>query len=131
MCGYLVNRLLSRIPTLIFISMLVFLIIQAPPGDYLTTYITELQSQGEAVDPQKIAYLRAQYGLDRPYYQQCLVWITGLAQGDLGYSFEYSLPVSEVLGDRLLLTILVSAATILFIWVVSVPIGTYSVTHQY
>lgn len=131
MFGYLVNRLLTMIPTLIVISMLVFLIIQAPPGDYLTTYITELQSQGEAVDPQKIAYLRAQYGLDRPLYEQYLVWIAGLVQGDLGYSFEYSLPVTEVVGDRLLLTIIVSAATIIFIWVVSFPIGIYSATHQY
>ncbi len=131
MFGYLVNRLLTMIPTLIVISMLVFLIIQAPPGDFLTTYITELQSQGEGVDPQKIAYLRAQYGLDRPFYEQYLVWIVGLAQGDLGYSFEYGLPVSEVVGDRLLLTLIVSAATILFIWVVSFPIGIYSATHQY
>ena len=131
MLGYLVNRVLTMIPTLFVISVLVFLIIQAPPGDYLTTYIEELKSQGEAVDPAKIQYLREQYGLDRPLYQQYLVWVTGLLRGDLGYSFEYGLPVSEVVGDRLLLTVIVSAATILFVWVVSFPIGIYSATRQY
>jgi peptide/nickel transport system permease protein len=131
MLGYLVNRILTMIPTLFVISVLVFLIIQAPPGDYLSTYITELQSQGEAVDADKINYLRAQYGLDKPMYEQYLVWVTGLLRGDLGYSFEYSLPVSEVVGDRLILTIIVSAATILFIWIVSFPIGIYSATRQY
>lgn len=131
MFGYVVHRLLTMIPTLFAISVLVFLIIQAPPGDYLTTYINELQSQGEAVDPQKIAYLRSQYGLDRPIHEQYFLWILALLQGDLGYSFEYGLPVSEVVGDRLMLTIIVSAATIIFIWVVSFPIGIYSATHQY
>ncbi len=131
MLGYVVNRLLTMIPTLIVISMLVFVIIQAPPGDYLSTYINELQSQGEAVDPDKIVFLRAQYGLDKPFYIQYLYWVGGLLQGDLGYSFEYSLPVEDVVGDRLLLTIIVSAATIIFIWVVSFPIGIYSATHQY
>lgn len=131
MLGYLVNRVLTMIPTLFVISVLVFLIIQAPPGDYLTTYIEELKSQGEAVDPAKIQYLREQYGLDRPLYEQYLVWVTGLLRGDLGYSFEYGLPVSEVVGDRLMLTVIVSAATILFVWVVSFPIGIYSATRQY
>ncbi|GIK97940.1 MAG: ABC transporter permease [Alphaproteobacteria bacterium] len=131
MLGYLVNRVLTMIPTLFVISVLVFLIIQAPPGDYLTTYIEELKSQGEAVDPAKIQYLREQYGLDRPLYQQYLVWVIGLLRGDLGYSFEYGLPVSEVVGDRLMLTVIVSAATILFVWVVSFPIGIYSATRQY
>ena len=131
MFGYLVNRILTMVPTLFVISVLVFLIIQAPPGDYLTTYIDELQSQGESVDPEKIRFLREQYGLDKPLYEQYLVWVTGLLQGDLGYSFEYSMPVSEVVGDRLILTIVVSAATILFIWIVSFPIGIYSATRQY
>lgn len=131
MFGYVVNRLLTMIPTLFVISILVFLIIQAPPGDYLTTYINELTSQGERVAPEKIEFLRTQYGLDKPFYVQYLLWVGGLLQGDLGYSFEYSLPVGDVVGDRLLLTIIVSAATIIFIWVVSFPIGIYSATHQY
>jgi peptide/nickel transport system permease protein len=131
MFGYVIQRLFIMIPTLLVISVLIFLIIQAPPGDYLSTYMAELQSQGEAVDPAKIAYLRAQYGLDQPFHIQYIRWVTALLQGDMGYSFEYGLPVNEVVGDRLLLTIVVSAATIAFIWIVSFPIGIYSATHQY
>lgn len=131
MFGYLVRRLFIMVPTLLLISVLVFVIIQAPPGDYLTTYINELQSQGESVDQAKIDFLRHQYGLDRSIVEQYLVWIGNLVQGDLGYSFEYNLPVNEVVGDRLWLTMIVSAATILFVWVVSFPIGIYSAVRQY
>src|SRR5215813_3201283 len=112
MFSYLMKRLFIMIPTLLVISVLVFLIIQAPPGDYLTTYINELQAQGDTHAAEKIEFLRAQYGLDKPFYIQYLKWVGGLLQGDLGYSFEYNLPVREVVGDRLLLTIIVSAATI-------------------
>ena len=131
MFGYLVRRLFIMVPTLLLISVLVFVIIQAPPGDYLTTYINELQSQGEAVDQAKIDFLRHQYGLDRSIVEQYLYWLGNLVQGDLGYSFEYNLPVNEVVGDRLWLTMIVSAATIVFIWVVSFPIGIYSAVRQY
>lgn len=131
MFGYLLRRLFIMVPTLLLISMLVFAIIQAPPGDYLTTYINELQSQGEAVDQSKIDFLRHQYGLDRSIVEQYLLWVGNLVRGDLGYSFEYNLPVNEVVGDRLWLTMIVSAATILFIWIVSFPIGIYSAVRQY
>jgi peptide/nickel transport system permease protein len=131
MLRYTIHRILIMIPTLIAISLIVFVIIQLPPGDYLSTYIAELQSQGEAVDEQKIQFLREQYGLDQPLLVQYAKWVWGLLQGDLGYSFEYGLPVSEVVGDRLFLTFLVSFATIIFTWVVSFPIGVYSATHQY
>ena len=73
-----IRRLLIMIPTLIAISVIVFVIIQLPPGDYLDSYIAELQAQGEAVDPQKIAFLREQYGLDQPLWEQYLVWVVGL-----------------------------------------------------
>jgi len=131
MFGYLVHRLLIMIPTLIAISVLVFIIIQLPPGDYLSAYVAELQSQGEAVSEAKIAFLRKQYGFDEPMWRQYLVWASGMLQGDFGYSFEYSLPVSEVVGDRLWLSIMVSFTTILFTWAVAFPIGIYSATHQY
>ena len=91
----------------------------------------ELQSQGEAVDDEKIRFLRSQYGLDQPIWVQYLTWVWGLMRGDLGYSFEYGLPVSEVVGDRLSLTVIVSVATILFTYVVAFPIGVYSATRQY
>jgi peptide/nickel transport system permease protein len=131
MFRYFVQRLLVMIPTLIVISITIFAIIQAPPGDFLESYIAELQSQGEAVDPAKIEFLRRTYGLDLPFYMQYLKWAGGLLQGDLGYSFEHSLPVNEVVGDRLSLTVVVSLASILFVWVVSFPIAVYSAVRQY
>ena len=131
MLAYSLKRILLMIPTMVVISILVFVIIQLPPGDYLETYIAELQSQGESVDQEKIAFLRAEYGLDRPMYEQYWVWATGMLVGDYGYSFEYNLPVSEVIGDRMFLTIVISVVTIIFTWAVAFPIGIYSATHQY
>jgi len=117
--------------TLVGISVLVFIIIQLPPGDYLTTYIAEIQAQGERLQEEKIAFLREQYGLDRPLWQQYFVWVTGLLHGNLGYSFEYNQPVADVIGDRMFLTMVLNFFTVLFIYVVSFPIGVYSATHQY
>ena len=88
MLMYIARRIMIMIPTLLAISFIVFAIIQLPPGDYLETYVAELQAQGEAVDPQKIEFLRQQYGLDRPFLEQYAVWVIGLLQGDYGYSFE-------------------------------------------
>jgi peptide/nickel transport system permease protein len=131
MFGYIIQRILIMVPTLIAISIIIFVIIQLPPGDYFSTYIAELQSQGEAVDLQKIAFLKAQYGFDKPVWEQYLYWVAGLLQGDMGYSFAYNLPVREVVGDRLILTFIVSFATIVFTYIVAFPIGIYSATHQY
>ena len=131
MFGYIVHRILIMIPTLFAISFMVFIIIQLPPGNYLTTYVAELESQGEKVSQDKIIFLKEQYGFDKPWYQQYGNWVTGMLQGDFGYSFEYNLPVSQVVGDRLWLTFIVSFSTILFTWLVSFPIGVYSATHQY
>ncbi len=131
MLNYIWRRVLTMIPTLLVISLLVFVIIQLPPGDYLESHIAELQSQGESVDEQKIAFLREEYGLDRPFFEQYFFWLIGMLQGDFGYSFEYELPVTEVVGDRLFLTILISVVTIIFTWMVAFPIGIYSATHQY
>src|SRR5947207_2490752 len=131
MLGYLVHRILIMIPTLIAISLLIFIIIHLPPGDYFSTYIAELQSQGEKANLAKIAFLKAQYGFDRPLWEQYLFWVGGLIQGDMGYSFLYDLPVNRVVGDRLFLTFLVSFTTIVFTYLVAFPIGVYSATHQY
>ncbi len=131
MLGYLVRRIVTMIFTLTVISVLVFIVIQLPPGDYLSTYIAELESQGELVNPEKIEFLRRQYGLDLPLYQQYFVWASGLVQGDLGYSFEFNLPVTEVVGDRLYLSMVLNFTTVIFIYLVAFPIGVYSATHQY
>jgi peptide/nickel transport system permease protein len=128
---YVVHRLLLMVPTLLAISFITFVIIQLPPGDYLTSYMAELQAQGETLQGGKIEYLRELYGLDKPWWQQYLVWLGGLFRGDFGYSFEYDMPVSAVVGDRMFLTFVVSFATILFTWAVSFPIGVYSATHKY
>lgn len=128
------------IPTLLAISVLIFIIIQLPPGDYLSNQIQELKSQGDTAALAKAEFLRHQYGLDRPLIEQYAIWLgvwsgpngfSGLLQGDLGYSFEFDLPVTAVVGDRLFLSFIVSFATIIFTWVVSFPIGVYSATHQY
>jgi len=131
MFHYVFKRLAVMIPTLVVISFIIFVIIQLPPGDYLETHIAELESQGESVDPEKIEFLRRQYGLDQPFMVQYARWVGGFFHGDWGYSFEHDLPVREVIGDRIWLTILVSIATILFTWIIAFPIGIYSATHQY
>ena len=131
MLRYTIRRFLTMIPTLIAISVIVFVIIQLPPGDYLESHIATMQAQGENVDQKKIAFLREQYGLDQPMWKQYLSWVTGFIQGDLGYSFEYDLPVADVVGDRMFLTILISIVTIVFTWLIAFPIGIYSATHQY
>ena len=106
MIAFLLRRFFIMVWTLVGISVLVFVIIQLPPGDYLTTYIAEIQAQGEEVSAEKVQFLREQYGLDKPMWQQYLVWATGLLKGDLGYSFEYNQPVADVIGDRLFLTLI-------------------------
>lgn len=131
MFTFLIRRVLVMIPTLLVISALVFVIIQLPEGDYLSSHIAELESQGESVSREEVAYLRQRYGLDRSQPEQYFVWLAGMLQGDFGYSFEYNLPVSEVVGDRLFLSFLLSFTTILFTWVIAFPIGVYSATHQY
>ena len=131
MFSYIIRRLFIMIPTLLVISLLIFLIIQAPPGDYLSNIIAECQARREMGCQDKIQLLREEFHLDRPFLEQYGYWVFGLLKGDLGYSFEYQLPVREVVGDRLWLTIIVAFATVLFTWVVAFPIGVYSATNQY
>lgn len=131
MLSYIIKRAFYMVPTLILISILVFALIELPPGDYFETYVNQLLASGESVDRQRIEFLREQYGFDQPVYLRYFKWAFGLVQGDLGYSFEYQLPVNDVIGDRLFLTIVVTFFTILFTWAVAFPIGIYSATRQY
>ena len=131
MVRYILGRITVMVPTLILISMLVFTIIELPPGDYFESYVAELRAMGEATDMAEIEELRERYGFDKPAPLRYLHWVGGMLIGDFGYSFEYRLPVSEVVGDRLWLTVLVSTVTILFTWLLAFPIGIYSATHQY
>ena len=141
MFTYFIHRVLIMIPTLFAISVLTFIIIQLPPGDFLTNQIEELKSQGEPAAAEKLEFLRQQHGLDKPKIEQYAAWVglwpnpegrlSGLLQGDLGWSFEHNQPVSAIVGERLLMSFLVSFSTIVFIYLVSFPIGIYSATHQY
>ena len=131
MLQYILRRILYMIPTLILISVVSFIIIQLPPGDFLTSYIAQLSQTGETVDEATIAALKKRYGLDQPYYIQYFMWVKGMFQGDFGQSFEWNRPVSQLIWERLGLTVAVSTFTMLFSWALSFPIGMYSATHQY
>jgi peptide/nickel transport system permease protein len=131
MLRYILWRFAVMVPTLLIISALIFTIIELPPGDYFETYVAELQAQGEGVNTDQIEALKQQYGFDQPPVIRYFHWLGGMFVGDFGYSFEYNLPVSDVVGDRLWLTVMVSFFTIIFTWLIAFPIGIYSATHQY
>ncbi|HOD49159.1 MAG TPA: ABC transporter permease [Candidatus Hydrogenedentes bacterium] len=133
MIGYIIRRVLLMIPTLFVISVITFIIIQLPPGDYLTTYIANLQETGEEADEALVESLRVRYGLDKPLYEQYFIWMRGmLLRGDLGQSFSMNnKPVTELIGERVALTVVVTFFAIVFTWIVAIPIGIYSATHQY
>jgi len=132
MIQFIVRRLLLMIPTLIVISLISFAIIQLPPGDYLTTYIAELQSQGETVDDALLQQLERRYGLGLPVHQQYFRWVKNmLLEGDLGQSFGWNRPVNSLIWDRLGLTMVITLVTVIFIWIVALPIGIYSAMRQY
>lgn len=140
MLNYVIHRILVMIPTLAVISLVTFFIIQLPPGDYLSNQIDELVAQGEQAAVEKAKFMRSQFGLDRPIVEQYAVWVgiwpgnkgfSGLLQGDWGWSFEHNQPVGEVVGERLLLTMVLNVTAVLFTWLVAFPIGVYTATHQY
>lgn len=117
---------------LFLLSVVAFVIIQLPPGDYLTSYVMQLQLTGTKVSEAEIASLKKQYGLDLSVYEQYFKWVWGMLHGDFGRSFQYGERlVSELIGERLLLTITISLLTLIFTYAVAIPIGIYSATHQY
>lgn len=132
MAKYILKRVLYMIPTLFVISIISFAIIQLPPGDFLTTYVATLRQQGEDIDAEGIKALEEQYGLNQPIYVQYGKWMTGiLTRGDFGLSFEWRRPVSELIWERLGLTVFISLLTILVTWIVAIPTAVYVATHQY
>jgi len=128
---YIIRRILIMIPTIVVISMLIFLVMELPPGNYFETFVAEMQAQGEKADMSRIEFLKHEYGFDRSAVERYFIWVWGFVRGDFGYSFEYQLPVHEVVGERLVLTMIVSFTTIIFTWLIAFPIGIYSATHQY
>lgn len=132
MLGYVVRRLIQLVVLLIVISIISFTLIELPPGDYLATYIDQLESTGTHVDESMIANLTRRYGLDKPMYVRYFMWIRNIVlHGDFGESFQWEKPVSEVIGERIGLTVTISICTLLFVWGTAIPIGIYSATHQY
>ncbi|MGY4687627.1 ABC transporter permease [Petrotoga sp. DB-2] len=131
MFQYIVKRLLLSIPTVLIIILLSFIIMELPPGDYLTTYEVALRQSGEEVDLAKIELLKERYKLDKPVYVRFFYWFGNLFRGDFGYSMLYEKPVADLLGARVWYTVLISSLATAFAWVTGFLIGVYSGTHQY
>src|SRR5437764_5330926 len=131
MLAFIVRRLLLAILTIWVISVLSFAIIQLPPGDFVTAYIAQLSASGASVSAQEAASLRELYGLGQPFYVQYAKWIARVIVGDFGVSMEWNRPVTEVIGDRLWLTMLISFAALVITWGLALPIGIYSAVRQY
>lgn len=129
---YIIRRTLMMIPVVLIISMIVFWIIQLPPGDYVSTYARQLAEEGEQLSAADREALRQRFGLDQPMYAQYFNWIWGIiSRGDFGYSFAYSRPVIDVVEQYMAMTIIVSVASFLFTYLVAIPIGVYSALKQY
>lgn len=131
MLNYIGRRLALGLFTVWAVSVLSFIIIQLPPGDFATTRLTELAASGNTSAELEGERLRAEYGLDQPIFVQYFKWIIQVVQGDLGMSFDWNRPVADVIGDRLVLSMVVSVAAIIFTWVVALPIGVYSAVRRY
>ncbi len=132
MIRFIIKRLLYMIPTLFGMSLIAFLIIQLPPGDYLTSMIASMTQSGQNVDPEQIALLREIYGFDDPIHVQYFKWIWGIvSRGDFGHSFAWNQPVSALIWDRMGATLSLSLASLLFVWAVAIPIGIYSAVRRH
>jgi len=131
MVSYIVRRFLAGLLTIWAATIISFVVIQLPPGDFVTSYVAALQSSGTVLSQEEAEALRQQYGLDRPLYVQYAKWMGLMLEGNFGMAMEYNRPVREVIGDRMIITIIISLAAVFFIWVVSLPIGIYSAVRQY
>ena len=132
MIGFIIRRILYMIPTLLGMSLISFLIIQLPPGDYLTSLVASMSDSGQTIDPAQIERLKTIYGLGQPFYVQYGKWMWGiLAHGDFGYSFEWNQPVAGLIWSRMGSTLVISLLSLLFVWVVSLPIGIYSAVRRH
>lgn len=130
MLRFIVQRLLLLPVLLILFSIIVFWLVQAPPGDFLTSYIATLASGGSSINEAQVEALRRQFGLDQPGYVQYLLWMESISKGDLGLSLEYQRPNTELIGERLVLTIALALFAFFITWAIAIPAGIYSATHQ-
>ena len=131
MVAYIVRRLLLAVLTVWAISVLSFAIIHLPPGDYVTSYIASMSASGSAVSEGEAKAMREQLGLDQPITVQYAKWMGLMLQGNFGMAMEWGRPVSDVIGDRMSLTVVISVAAIVFTWAVALPIGIYSAVYRY
>jgi len=131
MISFIVRRFLLALATTWAISVMSFIIIQLPPGDFVDAYIARLSASGSSVSMEEAQSMRTLYGLNQPYYVQYLKWVGRVLRGDFGESMEWQRPVAEVLGDRLWITVVVSFAALLLTWTLALPIGIYSAVRQY
>jgi peptide/nickel transport system permease protein len=131
MLKFIVRRILLMVPTLFVISALVYFIIDLPPGDCVTSQIDELLARGDADALTRADELRSLYGLDQPLWQRYFEWVGGIFRWDFGLSCQDTVPVADLIGERMALTLIMESATIAFIWIVSFVIGVYAATHQY
>jgi len=132
MINLIARRVLWAIPTLIFVSILSFVIIQLPPGDYVTAYVAQLRHGGEYISDVQEAALRQQFGLNDPILVQYWRWISAIVlHGDFGRSLEWNMDVKDMIWDRLGLTLAISTLSMVFTWIIAIPIGVYSATRQY
>lgn len=132
MLAYILRRVLLMIPTLFLISIISFTALQLPPGDYLTSYAAQLSTTGESIDQEALDTLRERYGLGEPIYVQYAKWLTGIVtRGDWGQSMEWQRPVKDVVGEAIGLTIALAVFSLLISWLIAIPMGVYSATHQY
>ncbi len=130
MLRFIIQRLLLLPFLLVLFSIIVFWLVQAPPGDFLTSYVANLASSGSSISVEQVEALKRQFGLDQPGYIQYLRWMESLAKGDLGLSLEYQRPNTELIGERLVLTIALALFAFFITWAVAIPAGIYSATHQ-
>ncbi|MCX7795661.1 MAG: ABC transporter permease [bacterium] len=131
MLGYIAYRVAIAIPLLLVLSVVSFIIIQLPPGDYLTVYLNNLRLSGIQLNEDEVIRLKELYGLDKPLYMQYFIWITNFIKGNLGRSFQWNRPVNELLAERVPMTVVISVLTTIFVWIVAIPIGIYSALRQY
>ncbi|SFQ46698.1 ABC transporter permease [Caldicoprobacter faecalis] len=132
MAGYVIRRFLSLIPLLFILSIVVFIIIELPPGDFLTVYIEQLKSSGVLISEEEIARLVKQYALDKPLHIRYITWIKNIIlHGDFGRSFRWNRPVVELIKERVALSAVISLFSIVFVWIIGVSIGIYSAVKQY
>ncbi|MGF1625764.1 MAG: ABC transporter permease, partial [Alphaproteobacteria bacterium] len=128
---YIIRRILWSIPFFFAASLVAFALIQAPPGDYVTTFAATLASSGDMVDENRLEALRTRYGLDQPFLVQYWRWISGVLVGDFGISFEWQQPVSQLIWERMGLSMVLAVGTLVFTWAVALPMGIFSAVRKY